>query len=348
MTATHQAAPTAQYFPALDGLRALSVLAVVWHHAHPTDLTHVLSTRGYLGVDVFFVISGFLITTLLCREQETKGRVSLPRFWMRRALRLTPLWYAILGVLAVVFLFVVPDAPMAAAFWHDLPWNVTYTSDLIIPGTFLALSWSLAIEEQFYVLWPLIWAKVPSAAMPVLAFLGGGSIAIHLGLFDAVFLEWFGPEWHQLLALRATVLPLVLGCALGLAPGFTARIARPWLALPWLGAIILIAMAPPEVTHSQMRLAAQLAAAGLVAACASPTGPQWLSVRPLRWIGERAYGVYLLHLFCLQLLGSVGPWRDGHRDMYAFLVVFALSLVAAGLSYRWLEQPFLGLKRRFR
>ncbi len=347
MTAPVQIAANSRYYPALDGLRALSVLAVVWHHARPTGLTDPLTTRGYLGVDVFFVISGFLITTLLCREQEEKGQVSLLRFWMRRILRLAPLWYAILAALSIVFLWVLPDAGMAPAFWRDLPWNATYTSNLIVPGTFLALSWSLAVEEQFYVLWPLVWAKIPSVAVPLLTFLGGVSIGIHLGLFDAVFTEWFGEIGAQALALRATVLPLVLGCALGLAPKFTARIARPELVLPWLAAIVLIAMAPERFTEGQMRLAAQFAAAGLVAACVGRIEPKWLAVPPLRWVGERAYGVYLLHLFCLQLVASFGPWRDGHRDLTAFLLVTALSLVAAGLSYRWLERPFLGLKRRF-
>lgn len=344
------------YFKSLDGLRALSVIAVVWHHARPLGTDSVLQTRGFLGVDVFFVISGFLITHLMLREREQHGRFQLAKFWVRRALRLWPLWFAILAVLSFLFLSVLPDAPMAAAFWNDLPWNATYTSNLIVPGTFLALSWSLALEEQFYLLWPLVWSKVQSAAAPLLLFLGGISVGIHLGLFDALLLEWFGPRGSQAFALRATVLPLVLGCALALAPHWTARLARPFLAPLWLALLIGIASLGEPVTAGQMQLAAQLASAGLVASCVGPVGPKWLSVAPLRWVGERAYGVYLLHIFCLQLLPIVGShtlptgeaWARGERGLGAFVFVVATSLVAAGLSYRFLERPFLRVKDRFR
>ena len=345
-----------EYFGALDGLRALSVIAVVWHHARPTDLDSIALSRGYLGVDVFFVISGFLITHLLIREEKRNGRVHLVKFWVRRALRLWPLWFTILGVLSILFLFVVPDAPMAAAFWRDLPWNATYTSNLIVPGTLLALSWSLALEEQFYIVWPLVWSRVRGAAVPLLLFLGGVSVGIHLGLFDALFLDWFGARGAQSVALKATVLPLVLGCALALAPQWTAKLAKPVLAMPFLAAVVGIATLHEPITGGQVRLGAQLASAGLVASCVGPVGPKWLTLAPLRWIGERAYGVYLLHIFCLQLLPVVGSrtlptgeaWTMGERGLGAFAFVLATSLVAAGLSYRFLEQPFLRLKSRFR
>jgi peptidoglycan/LPS O-acetylase OafA/YrhL len=338
----------ARYYSALDGLRALSVLAVVWNHARPTGLTAPITTRGYLGVDVFFVISGFLITTLLCREEARSGTVHLGRFWARRALRLWPLWYTILLALSVLFLVVLPDAAMAAPFWRDLPWNATYTSNFIVPGTFLALSWSLAVEEQFYVVWPLALTRLRSVAAPALLFLGGLSVGVHLGLFDGLIVDTLGPHGLQNYALGATVLPLVLGCALALLPAWTARLARPGLAPLWLAALIACALLSPLGSEGPMRLGAQVAAAGLVAACVGSRDPAWLSVRPLRWIGERAYGVYLLHIFCLQLVTSLAPWRDGERDMAAFLLVTALSLVAAGLSYRFLERPFLRLKGRFR
>ena len=161
-------AKTPAYFGALDGLRALSVIAVVWHHARPLDWQSPLAQRGFLGVDVFFVISGFLITHLLIREEARAGQVQLTKFWVRRALRLWPLWFTILAALSGLFLTVLSDAPMTAPFWRDLPYNATYTSNLIVPGTFLALSWSLALEEQFYAVWPLVWAKLRSAAAPLL------------------------------------------------------------------------------------------------------------------------------------------------------------------------------------
>jgi peptidoglycan/LPS O-acetylase OafA/YrhL len=344
------------YFGALDGLRALSVLAVVWHHARPTGLESPLASRGFLGVDVFFVISGFLITHLLMREEARTGRVQLGKFWVRRALRLWPLWFAILIALSALFAFVLPNAPMASAFWRDLPWNATYTSNLIVPGTFLAISWSLALEEQFYLVWPLVWSKLRAGAVPMLVFLGGLSVGIHLGLFEAQFLEWFGPHGSQTVAVKATVLPLVLGCALALAPQWTAKLAKPALAPLWLAALLGLASLGESVTDGQVRLGAQWMSAGLVASCVGAKGPKWLTLPPLRWIGERAYGVYLLHIFCVQLLPIAGSralplgeaWAKGERGLGAFAFVLATSLVAAFLSYRLLEQPFLKLKARFR
>ncbi len=348
--------PEPAYFGALDGLRALSVLAVVWHHARPLGLDAPLASRGYLGVDVFFVISGFLITHLLVREEARAGRVHLGKFWARRALRLWPLWFTILAVLSALFSSVLSEAKMVDAFWHDLPWNATYTSNLIVPGTFLALSWSLALEEQFYIVWPLVWAKVRAAAVPLLLLLAGVSTLIHLGAFDQRFVDWFGPSGAQSTALKATVLPLVLGCALALAPGWTAKLANPALAPLWLAGLFGIASMGEPVTGGQVRLGAQLASAGLVASCVGSRGPRWLSVAPLRWVGERAYGVYLLHIFWVQLLPIIGArtlpageaWAKGDRGLGAFAFVVVASLMVAGASYRWLERPFLGLKARFR
>ncbi|MEM8713107.1 MAG: acyltransferase [Planctomycetota bacterium] len=342
-----EAAGQGRYYRALDGLRGLSVLAVVWHHARPLGFTSELSTRGYLGVDVFFVISGFLITTLLVREEARSGSVSLGRFWVRRALRLWPLWYAILTALALVFWLVIPNAAMAAPFWRDLPWNATYTSNLIVPGTFLALSWSLAVEEQFYIVWPLVWTKVRSAATPLLVFLGGLSVAVHLGLLDAVLVDAFGPIGAQALALKATVLPLILGCAAALGIEQLRWLTRGALA-PLLAAVLVaVAALPAPVTEGQMRLVAQVFAAGLVVTCVGVNEPRWLMWKPLCRIGERAYGVYLLHLFALQLVMSLGPWQGGSRGWGGFFFAAVLGVAFAAVSYRWLESPFLRLKKRF-
>ena len=134
-------------FGSLDGIRAGSILAVIWHHATPRGAFSLAGLdRGYLGVDMFFVLSGFLIVTLLLREKDRNGSVSLKNFYARRTLRIFPVYYAVLACLTVLYLWK-PDAGSAGAFFAELPYYATYTSNWIEP-TVLALTWSLAGHVQ--------------------------------------------------------------------------------------------------------------------------------------------------------------------------------------------------------
>ncbi len=160
---TPAAAARLRYLPGLDGLRALAVLAVLVYHADVAWLP-----GGFLGVDVFFVISGYLITSLLLAERSATGRIKLRRFWARRARRLLPALFALLAVVAVVVLAWVPDqqarlgGDVGAAFTYSTNWYLIFHQE----SYFVALGrpsllrhlWSLAVEEQFYLAWPLIFA----------------------------------------------------------------------------------------------------------------------------------------------------------------------------------------------
>src|ERR1019366_2756754 len=155
-------------FPSLDGLRCLAVLPVVWHHATPAPPSGLLG-RGPLGVDLFFAISGFLITTLLLRERRAHGAVSVGRFYARRALRIFPAYYVVLGLTALRWLGM-PASATRDHFLHNLPFWATYTSNWFVdfaPGhpVVFAFAWSLATEEQFYAVWPWL-AKAPRWLMP--------------------------------------------------------------------------------------------------------------------------------------------------------------------------------------
>ena len=142
------------HFGSLDGLRCASVLAVVWHHTATGVAWFPASDRGFLGVDMFFVISGFLIVTLLLRERDRTGGISLPRFYGRRTLRIFPIYYGVLAALTFVFLFVRPDGSQAGPFFDYLPFYLTYTSNWAADTGIMFIAWSLAAEEQFYVVWP--------------------------------------------------------------------------------------------------------------------------------------------------------------------------------------------------
>ena len=146
-------------FSALDGLRAVSVLAVIWSHASGVhDLA--LLNQGRRGVDFFFAISGFLITTLLLREHSRSGGISLRDFYFRRTLRIFPLYYAVLCLYCVLAFLTLSGKPKGAEFWNNLPAFLTYTSNWFVSadhagdGVTFYFAWSLATEEQFYLFWP--------------------------------------------------------------------------------------------------------------------------------------------------------------------------------------------------
>lgn len=169
------------YLPGLDGLRALAVIAVMIYHADPSWLP-----GGFLGVEVFFVISGYLITLLLMAERERDGRINLGAFWMRRARRLLPALFAVMVALAIWTTIAKPEAlgkvrgDLIAGFFYVSNWfQIWVGAGYASSGDFAPLRhlWSLAVEEQFYLVWPLVMAVVlrggtRRVARPVLWMLG--------------------------------------------------------------------------------------------------------------------------------------------------------------------------------
>jgi peptidoglycan/LPS O-acetylase OafA/YrhL len=156
----HSSYLSTPYYPALDGLRAVSIVMVIWHHCWLTPPPGIWG-KGPAGVQLFFVISGYLVTTLLLRERDRVGQIALGAFYLRRTLRIFPLYYAVLGVLTVHAAlgewFLEPSA-QRAHFFRSWPYFATFTCNWWVdwsvphPITF-AFAWSLAIEEQFYAFW---------------------------------------------------------------------------------------------------------------------------------------------------------------------------------------------------
>lgn len=352
MTETKQA----QRFGSLDGLRGLAVLAVLWHHAGERDLGPAIAQRGFLGVDLFFVISGFLITTLLLREVRAAGRIHLGAFYARRALRLMPLYYALLGLLALLFGLVWPDTLMSGPFFDDLPWYASYSSNWIVPGTFMAISWSLALEEQFYLTWPAILRWAPRSASGCLLLAGGSSLLVHSGLLDELLLSVFGPAAQELPMLGSTLLPLALGCAMALSlergeARWIAWAKQRWAAPISLASLLAVCMLPFAWPSGPLIACAQLCMTALVASTVvrEDNGlKRWLQLAPLRRLGVVSYGVYLLHMLCLQGIYELQARGFVNGPFARFATTVLLTYACAELSYRFLESPFLKLRSRFR
>lgn len=356
-----------RFFGSLDGLRALAVLAVVWHHSPigrglAVGGAHWHATlRGYLGVDLFFVLSGFLITTLLLRERERHGRIAVGAFLARRALRIMPLYYAVLG-LAALFLGVVrPDAPMAEPFFAELPWYTTFTSNWIHASTIFVITWSLAAEEQFYIVWAALVRALGHGAVYVAAAVIAIGLLATYGALDTPLAALLGPRFRELDMVQATFTPLALGClaawllhgerGFAVAAGaLGARSAAPLTALM----LLVLASSPEPEPLRFARPFTQLAMTALVVACVVREDhglARLLRPRLLARLGVVSYGVYLWHMLTLQALR---PWAESLALPTAVLPWFlfvANALAAwclAELSFSVLERRFLRLKERYR
>ncbi len=335
-------------YPSFDGLRALSILPVVFHHATPRPLEGALG-RGPLGVDLFFAISGFLITTLLLREREATGTVRLGAFFARRALRIFPLYYAVLGLFVVHALFLREPGPVRDHFLRSLPVHVTYTSnwllDTNVPHAIVfGFGWSLATEEQFYAVWPLVvrWAKdLRVAAAFMFALLVVDQLAEHGVL---------GLEGLSLRVVRSIATPICGGALVALASRTRAGFAllasvlghRP-SALVALGVLVLTA------AYGWSLALAHLSMVALVASCALRPDhvlAPLLDSAPLRYVGVVSYGIYLLNVpAVVAVKRALG---EGASVWVVFACALTLSLVLASIAHRVLEKPLLAARERLR
>jgi peptidoglycan/LPS O-acetylase OafA/YrhL len=349
--------PRLAYMPGLDGLRALAVGAVLLYHHDPR-----LLTGGFLGVELFFVLSGYLITALLSFEWQAVGRISLADFWLRRARRLLP---AVLVLLAVCMAFTtlfmrerlaqLRDDALASLFyvanWHLILDERPYFESFERPSLLLHL-WSLAVEEQFYLLWPPLLAlglwrlgQRPMLIITLVCALGSTVLMAVLAAPDGdVSRAYYGTD------TRAS--GLLIGSALALVwPPYllrtrTVRLFQPWrdqlglLALSLLAVILFVTHEFQPWLYRGGFLLVDLATAAAIMAVARPGAPvcqTLLGIAPLRWVGERSYSIYLWHwpVFVLTRPGLDVPLSG----LPLFMARLAITLILAELSYRLVELP---------
>ncbi|MGH8274219.1 MAG: acyltransferase family protein [Gammaproteobacteria bacterium] len=341
--------------PSLDGFRAISILMVLFGHLSGTrgfPLTleaykHGPGHLAHLGVLVFFVISGFLITSLLLSEREKTHTISLKRFYLRRVLRIFPAFYTLILALAVATLI-----GWIHLTGHDFAYALTYTANYYPNRSWqIGHLWSLSIEEQFYLLWPLTLLALRGRRALIVAI-----AAIFIGpLVRAGILEWtFHVNPHTALA-GMSIFPemfdyLATGCALALL--------RPWLLkqawyLRLTGSRWLLLAVPLTLLINRLSgyTLVNLLGSPVLNVCialliesstrhASSLAGRFLNWRPIAFLGVLSYSLYLWQQ----------PFLDRHSDAWvnAFPQNLALAFVAALLSYFVVEHAFLGLRRRLK
>jgi peptidoglycan/LPS O-acetylase OafA/YrhL len=348
-----------KHFASLDGVRCLCILAVMWHHCPHPPWGAKLLERGFLGVDMFFVLSGFLIVTLLLRERDRSGRINLKNFYVRRTLRIFPIYYLQLLVIALAMLAFKSGTTRARDFWADFPYLVTYTANWIpITAANLAILWSLATEEQFYLAWPSVERFLPPRVVlcVIVAFLALNQV-VNFGLLDGHLRRWFGPDFPGLPMVDATFTPIILGVVLAHMlhrPQSYAVLARAlgarWSPLAvFAGLLALCEYAPADISGLP-RLLTQLTMALLLASLVvreDHAARPILSFGPIARLGVISYGMYLYHQWGVHLVQQVSDRSRISHNLVFFLAAVVVTALISELSFRLIESPLLGLKARF-
>lgn len=359
------------YMPGVDGLRALAVATVFMYHAGATWLP-----GGFLGVDFFLVISGYLITSLLVAEQQGTGRLDLWRFWLRRARRLLPaLFLALAGTLiAMLILHWEEVARLKGAVlaslayvtnWYFVVADVPYFEQFGRPNVFTHL-WSLAVEEQFYLFWPLVLAvvlivfRLPVWVLGVLAAAGATfSTWWAWHLYDPYELPWriyYGTDTRAV-GLFVGILGAVL-----LPPGrlkaMGSWVARAGIEVLGLAALVGVLWCMFTINEFESPLYQGgfllLAVPAIVLIIVTAHPQSWMGrfwgLPILVWVGQRSYGMYLYHWPVLMLTRANEDVPLSGAPLVAIQVILVVGISA--LSYTYVEQPIrrnglAGLRRAF-
>jgi peptidoglycan/LPS O-acetylase OafA/YrhL len=360
--------PTLGYRPALDGIRAVAVGAVIAYHLG-------WIRGGFLGVDVFFVLSGYLITTLLLQEVRRSGAVDLPGFWARRARRLLPAVVLLVLVLLVELDSIQSESAALSerrddivatllyfANWHFIASDQSYFASFVGVSP-LRHTWSLAIEEQFYLLFPLLlllvarFAKSVSALLSLIVVGILGSTALMALTYDAAnpSRAYFGTD--------ARIHVLLVGAALAVflhqrpqlvASARAQRLAR--VMLPATAAVILATFLLLRDQEAAFYHGGALAFACVVAlslwsleAVPDSVGARGISVGPVRWMGKISYSLYLWHWPVIIWVTSFVLVGSAQQSLLAIVATFAMATFSFYVVERPIRQghvPWLGASRR--
>lgn len=339
--------------PGLTGLRGIAIAIVVARHAG--ELTYPAITAfafGFAGVDIFFVLSGFLITSLLVGEWSRTGRISLPQFYVRRALRLLPA----LVVFLLAVLITIPWQPDAAQrpLLKTVAWSAAFLGNiarLVDPSFAFAHMWSLGMEEQFYLVWPTVLLLLLALRLRRRTVIGVAVTGAALVCVTRIVLDATGAA--SPLTLFYSPLHsdgLLIGSALGLTYTW-GLLPEPETVRRWLVPAVLVAAAvfgvvsacgAPYVSWGMtVGLAVIALAAAVLVYAAVDRRPVWplrfLTWRPVTYLGEISYALYLWHFAVLWL------WPTNQLRVEGRVGV---SVVLAAASYHLVEKPFLRRKPR--
>lgn len=330
------------YFPALDGVRAVAVLSVVAWHLAESKLLRAFD--GGRGVQWFFTLSGFLITTLALREEAKHGSLRIIPFYIRRAFRIMPLYLLALTAFIISDFFIFNNIDYQKGWYDYWPYFLTFMQDVPIllhwPKVSFHVAWSLGIEEKFYLAWPFLGFVVIHRRIR-----GAATGIIVLGLSGLVFIGLN----HGVVTLASPYLPILLGCVVALALhnprsyDLLQRIGGP-ITLSMIVAMVLFPWPNMITGASWYGPAYGLAIALAICGIAVRERVPFLDGDRMVWIGRRSYAVYLFHTLVIRAVGKI-IYRAGIKYEVAGFITFccsvAIALLLADLLHRWIESPLI-------
>ncbi len=337
-----------KFFLNLNGLRFICIAMVLWHHSWQLwdAESLMILRRGFFGVAFFFVLSGYLITTLLLRERDRFGQFSLKRFYWRRALRILPIYFLVVTVVGIFQIFIL-DNPALLDKWiyYYLFLSNFLTSD--IPT--LGITWSLAVEEQFYMIWPLALLFLPRKfVIPFLIVAILANYAASFGGYKSSPFFWGPLHFHLPITTYA---PILMGALIAMvlhsrqgfeaAAKFLGNIAA--VPLVFVGLALGLHLTPTDVFGWPNILIHTFMCLCLVAILVRPqnlfTG--MFENRIVARIGEISYGVYLYHLIALDVAYRGLNFLGFTNNFWLLFVTYiSLSLIISEISFRTFEKYF--------
>ncbi len=329
------------YFPALDGVRAYCVLLVMFDHLKSNGHT-VKWLDGHLGVDLFFILSGFLITTLLRREQSFRGKVDFRGFYWRRFFRIVPV-YAVVLMLYVVICQAHSQADKWVQFKGGLPYFLTMMNEYAWEpnkGSVFLHTWSLGIEEKFYLLWPILFFVRGRTMLARWLIVGGLFVVVGVApLLGHGYLAraYFG---------------LLMGCVMGIVLSAPYAVwVFGWLRKLPPGVALMIFGCGFWAVHLSKSLLPVFSAVAVVFLSSLLARESWLTRLhawgPLVWVGKRSYSMYLVHVVCLNAIETRVNIDSGWRAAAVLAAAFGLTAVTAEVLYRLIETPGREFGRRY-
>ncbi len=347
-------------FPALDGLRAIAALMVVVFHNQGPDWV-----QGWIGVQIFFVISGYLITTLMLREEDRSGKISFKRFYARRIFRILPVYFVLLGVTLVVQFFHsnLTKSPPGS----ELPLYLVFFNEFGHGGAY-GQSWSLGIEQKFYLFWPLL---AFSAILVQRRAKFGGRIGLTLALMAIMLVMVPLSMGGDPRGWTAHYFSILVGCLVAILMhnprtyNLFKPLTRPWVACTAAAAFVaihctvhlwgafiekhhlagnvpgFIAVPPPYVLLVGFLL--------LPALLANAFPQRLLSTRPFVFLGERSYSIYLVQLLAHEAVLAIYLLFGANlnKSPVPFVAVSLMSILMAHLCFLWVEKPMIAVGKRF-
>lgn len=332
-----------RYVPQLDGVRAICIIFTVYHHmpARPTWI------NGTIGVDIFFALSRWLITSMLLAEAEKTGAIDVRGFYIRRIFRILPMYYVTL-MLYILAAGVALKLRNDAADWGQLkimlPWYATFNAEYrpLAAGDIAGHSWTLGVEEKFYLVWPLIFAWTRSRALTafalssaislVLVALAGfdpGPIRGYLGLGFGAVLAIMVARWPTIIPILSRPIVSIAAVA-GIACFHALTLAMPtpfWNIGISFSAAFLIA----NLWHSDQSLIARL-----------------LAWQPLAFVGRLTFGIYLLHVLVINAVVKIAMPKLHFAPgfLVSLILAYGASIIVAYVFYRLVEHPLIKLGRK--